>query len=136
MRTARGRVSRQRVNPSSLALDPEKYITRTFTPPPARPARPVRGPKFFMMPTVWAERLNAAKSAATFKVALHLLLKEFETHQQTTRLANVALTAIEVSRRQKWRALAELEKLGLIRVDRRNRKSPMVILLHLVVPHS
>jgi len=37
--------------------------------------------------------------------------------------------AVKISARSKWQALAELERLGLIEVDRRPRRSPRVVLL-------
>ena len=38
--------------------------------------------------------------------------------------------AVKISARSKWEALAELERLGRIEVDRRPRKSPRAVLLH------
>ena len=108
-----------------------------FNPAPAADPQPATqrsaaaSPKFLAVPTVWVQRLYGARGAATFKVVMHLLSKEYETHRQTVRLANVALMSIGITPYQKWRALAELERLGLVRVERRPRKSPMVTLLHL-----
>jgi hypothetical protein len=36
-----------------------------------------------------------------------------------------------LSRRSKWRAIAELESLGLVRVKRHQRRAPRVVLRHL-----
>jgi len=38
--------------------------------------------------------------------------------------------AVKICARSKWEALAELERLGLIELDRRPRKAPRVVLLH------
>jgi DNA-binding transcriptional regulator YhcF (GntR family) len=46
-------------------------------------------------------------------------------------LTNALAMAEGVSRRTKWNALIELERLGLVRVERRSRKSPRLHLLHL-----
>jgi hypothetical protein len=46
------------------------------------------------------------------------------------KLANGVLEIYGVSRGQKWRALKELEALGLIRVEHCERKSPRVTVLH------
>jgi hypothetical protein len=105
-------------------------------PQPTPQSRSAARPKFLAVPRVWVQRLYEARGAATFKLANHLLSKEYETHQQTIRLANVALASIGITARQKWRALAELERLGLVRVERRIRKSPMVTLLHPIRPRE
>jgi len=36
---------------------------------------------------------------------------------------------VHMSRRVKWRALVELERRGLIEVERRHRKSPIITLV-------
>ena len=41
-------------------------------------------------------------------------------------LANGMLKIDGVSRASKWRALAELERRGLISIERRSRKSPLI----------
>ena len=43
--------------------------------------------------------------------------------------SGVALAGKGVSGRSKWNALAELERLGLIKIERRNKKSPAIRLL-------
>ena len=105
-------------------------------PPPLEQAtqvvakgRPTRQ-GFTMLPDPWRVRLRAARRAATWNVAAELLSRSFKEHQQTIRLSNVGLASIGVASRQKWRALAELEKLGLVSIDRRTRKSPYVTLLY------
>jgi len=85
---------------------------------------------FIRMPLIWADRLNGARLVATYKVALHLLHEEFKDHGISIRLANGALEAKGVTRWQKWRAIEELEGLGLIEVKRRPRKSPEITLLY------
>jgi hypothetical protein len=108
-----------------------KRTTETRPASASKAAPSVRGPKFLKMPIVWIDRLNTAKLAVTFKVANHLLRKEYETHQPTIRLANIALVSIGITPHTKWRALAELERLGLVHIERHTRKSPVVTLLHL-----
>ena len=46
-------------------------------------------------------------------------------------LSNVGLEQEGLTRRSKWRALAELERLGLLLVERLPRKSPRVTLCYL-----
>jgi hypothetical protein len=109
----------------------------TFDPAPA-PAHVVEEGKavmkaaqqkglFVRVPYEWADRLNGAKYTATLKIALYLLRREFKEHG-TVRLPNSAFKGL--TSKQKWRALNELERLGLVKVERRPRKSPLVALLY------
>jgi len=83
--------------------------------------------QFVKVPMTWADRLGSAKYAATFKVAHRLLHEHWRGGGLPIQLANVALARNGVSRHQKWRALGELERLGLVRIERRVRKSPIVV---------
>jgi hypothetical protein len=96
----------------------------TLMPSAERAARRKR--QFIKVPLVWADRLGAVRRVATFKVALRLLRLHFRDHGQPVRLGNLALVLDNVSRRQKGLALAELERLGLVHVERRPRASPVV----------
>jgi hypothetical protein len=85
--------------------------------------------QFTIVPRSWSDRLATARHASTLKLALHLLYLHWKQDGRRITLANVALTSAGVTRRQKWRALRELEKLGLIAIERRPRKSPHIALL-------
>lgn len=85
--------------------------------------------QFIKVPLVWADRLGTARYAATLKVAHHLLRDHFRGGGRPVPLANVALARSGVSRHQKWRALRELERLGLVRIESRARKSPIVAVI-------
>ena len=93
------------------------------------PTRPRKG-HFVKVPLEWVARLSAARLAATWKVALHLLHESFKNRRQTIRLANGAVALDGISKCQKWRALAELEGLGLVSIEHRPRRSPDVTLLY------
>jgi hypothetical protein len=82
--------------------------------------------QFIKVPVDWADKLGAAKNAATAKVALRILRLHFFSRGRPVELGNQALQKTGVSRMQKHRALAELEHLGLVRVRRRPLKSPIV----------
>jgi hypothetical protein len=97
---------------------------------PGSERRPRRQDLFVMVPLEWMHRLAGAHTAATCTVALHLLFRAFQERQQTIKLANRLLASLGVSRWQKWRALAELEAMGLISVEHRERKSPIITLLY------
>jgi uncharacterized membrane protein len=81
--------------------------------PLARTAGAVRSrkrrPHFIQVPLLWVERLDGA-GGQTYRVALWLLIEG-------------------VSRQAKWKALRDLERRGLITVERRSRRSPLVRVL-------
>jgi hypothetical protein len=74
-------------------------------------------------------RLGAAKNASTLKLFLLLLHLRWKIGEEPFKLTNVALAGLGVDRKQKERALRELEDLDLVRVVRRERKSPLVAVL-------
>jgi hypothetical protein len=59
-----------------------------------------------------------------------LLHRAFKERNHTVKVANGLLALKGVSRRQKGRALLELEGMGLIKVEHRGRKSPGITLLY------
>jgi hypothetical protein len=66
---------------------------------------------------------------AAERVFLHLMFLSWRSPDKPVRLANADLTEKGVDRYTKRRVLRELEVLGLIRVERRHKKSPMVTVL-------
>ena len=85
-----------------------------------------RGP-FVQYPVEAITRLAGAKHLGTVKLfgwLLHLSWKA--DHRLPLRLANETVTPLGLSRWGKGAALRELEALGLIRVQRRERKSPLI----------
>jgi hypothetical protein len=71
-----------------------------------------------MVPLPWADRLSKSTRRATIFVALHLLRLTWKSKGAPVALSNLGLAEWGVSRREKWRALAELEALELIVVER------------------
>jgi hypothetical protein len=98
-----------------------KIVTNTMRRREARRRR-----QFVKFPLDWADRLKAVKRISSYRVALYLLYQDFRTSGKPVTLSNVALRGAGVSARQKWPALAELERIELIEVKRRPRKSPIV----------
>jgi hypothetical protein len=74
------------------------------------------------------ERLAQAKSAATLKVFLFLLLTDWKDRGKPILVANGKLEQLGVSRFAKGRALSELAELGLIKMQKRPRKSPKIVI--------
>ena len=95
-------------------------------------ARRRRQNQFVMVPLEWKIRLGGAHSVYTFKVALELLYRHWKSGGKPVLLPNVGIDG--VPRGTKWRALGELESLGLITIERRPKKSPRItIILNLPV---
>ena len=88
-----------------------------------------RHEKFIKVPMTWRERLAGA-TGNTILVALDLLYLAWKGGEgKPVRLANGMLRNDGVSRHSKWRALKDLERRGLITVERRPRQSPLITLI-------
>jgi hypothetical protein len=81
---------------------------------------------FVKVPWPWVERLRDARYIATYRVALYLLYQHWKGSGAPITLSNTATIAQGVTRHRKWEALRELEQLGLITVEKRERRSPRV----------
>jgi hypothetical protein len=86
--------------------------------------RPKKGDKapFVKVPLAWVEELKKAKSTATHVVAYDVLYKWWKDPGVPVVVSNVAFPSL--SPRQKLRAVAELEALGLVKVTRQGKQSP------------
>jgi hypothetical protein len=96
------------------------------TPTPRKIAK--RREHFVMVPFEWLERLNGAEGSA-YAVALHLLYLNWKGRGGPVKLANGMLKINGINRWSKKRALEDLERRGLITVERRPRKSPIIRLI-------
>jgi hypothetical protein len=97
-----------------------------------QPAKPKKWQRHYVnVPWQWVERLRGAKRISTYRLALVLLYEHWRTGARPTALSNVFALAEGLPARSKWRALAELESLGLIHVKRQRRHAPRVVLRHL-----
>ena len=83
---------------------------------------------FVKVPWTWVERLNGA-AGQTYRVAWYLLYLHWKGRGEPTKLANGMLRIDGVSRQAKWKALNDLEHRGLIAVERRQRRSPLIRVL-------
>jgi hypothetical protein len=90
---------------------------------------------FRMLPELWAVKLQDAIHIATLKLTNHLLACDWNQYGtpfeegEPIKLTNGWLADNQISPRAKWRALQELETLGLIRVEHRPRRSPLITLI-------
>jgi hypothetical protein len=80
---------------------------------------------FVMVSRRWAKALDGA-SGQTWQVAVLLLHLHWKEHGGPVRLSNSAAWAVKIPPRSKWWALGDLEERGLILVERRPRKAPIV----------
>jgi len=96
-------------------------------PAAAKPRRQNR--EFVRLTREQFDRLTKAKRPSTERVFLHLLFLTWRSPDKPVVLANTGLVAKGIDRHAKRRALLELEALGLIRVERRYRKSPIITVL-------
>ena len=108
---------------SKLRLDPKS----------AAGAAPVlkRNFAFVIRPWTWVQKLRKAKHSYTHSLADYLLFMHWKGGgREKLRLANSAIDdgkhGLGLSPWEKSRGLRELERLGLVTVDRRFKKSPMV----------
>ena len=108
-------------DPASLRVRPAQQ-TRT------KPKRWRR--HYVQVPWPWVERLKAAKRISTYRLALSLVYASWRNGGRPIVLSNVMAEEEGLSRRSKWRALAELEYLGLVEVRRRPRQAPGLVMRH------
>ena len=83
-----------------------------------------------IVPRAWELRLLQAKRISTYRLAIELLYLHWYGKGKSVTVSSNVAKAVKISARSKWEALAELDRLGLIEVHRKPRKSPRVVLLH------
>jgi hypothetical protein len=117
--------NRDHLNPDELALTDEQVQERLASVP-----RKIqkRRQHFIALPWMWFERLKGAHGQ-TYRVALYLLYLHWKGGGTPIKLTNGMLRIDGVSRYSKWRAVNSLERLGLVEVERRPRRSPLIRLL-------
>jgi diketogulonate reductase-like aldo/keto reductase len=93
---------------------PEKVVAEGL----AADKRRRRQQQFVKFPNSWAEALRGARRVGTYRIALYLLHQRWKNGECPITLSNVALEWLGVTRWEKWRALAELEQAGLIKVEK------------------
>jgi len=85
---------------------------------------------YTLVPREWELRLLDAKRVSTYRLAIELLYLHWYDGGKPVIVSSKVAKAVKFSARSKWNALAELERLGLVGVNRGPRKSPRVVLHH------
>ena len=91
---------------------------------------------YTLVPREWELRLLEAKRISTYRLAHEILYLHWYGKGKPVTVSGKVARAVKISARSKWEALAELERLGLIVVDRKPRRSPRVTPLHTQAPKS
>jgi hypothetical protein len=113
----------QDFDPAKLKLNPNCIPSG----PPAKKRTQRSKSQFVKLPMIWLESLAGIKaSASTYRVAAHLLHEAWKSGERVIKLPNEALAKKGVGREGKAIALRELRKAGLVAVEERPRKSPLV----------
>src|SRR4051794_15619243 len=89
-----------------------------------------------VIPRAWELRLLQAKRISTYRLAIELLYLRWYGKGKPIVVSGKVAQAVKISATSKWEALAELEQLDLIEVDRSPRKAPRVVLRHTQVKQS
>jgi hypothetical protein len=85
--------------------------------------------RFAILPLAWAAKAAAATNCPKAMVWVWLVQQARKTRSDTVAVSNEALATYGVSRKVKTLALRQLEVAGLIAVERRCGKAPLVKLL-------
>jgi hypothetical protein len=88
------------------------------------------------LPRAWELRLQKAKRIVTYRLAIELLYLHWYGKGKPIAVTGKVAQAAKISATSKWEALAELERLDLIEVDRSPRSAPRVVLRHARTPQS
>jgi hypothetical protein len=114
-------------DPKMFELPPDILAVKRVSPAKLKKLEK-RSKHFVMVPWEWMDKLVGCRGQ-TLRVAFVILYLSWKARGTPIKLANGMLLMDGVSRRAKWRALDHLEEVGLISVERRLRKSPIITVL-------
>jgi hypothetical protein len=101
----------------------------TQKPPSTRPkgVRAGLDGSFIMVPREWqVQLLRIDADKCTYRLALYLLWEAWRTRGVRVKVTNVRMKEEGVGRRGKRQAVAQLERAGLVVVERTDHGSPVV----------
>jgi|SRR6476620_759105 hypothetical protein len=85
---------------------------------------------YVRVPWFWVERLRLARRTVTYQLAYLVVYEHWRSGGRPIVLSNLMAAAEGLSKRSKSNALADLERLGLIKLERHRRRAPRVRALH------
>ena len=88
--------------------------------------------QYVRVPWEWVEQLQSARRVSTYRLALVLLYEDWRTGGKPIVLSNISMKAEGLLPRSKWNALSELADLGLITIEKKNGRSPRVVVREVV----
>jgi hypothetical protein len=97
----------------------------------AVPIKRKRAEPFARISLSWAAMAAAATNCPRALVWIWLVYRAWQTKSTTVSVPNSALVKLGVSREVKRLALRQLERAGLVTIERHTRKTPAVTLLKL-----
>lgn len=112
-----------------------RVVTKTASAPNASRRKGWQR-NYTLVPREWELRLLGARRISTYRLAHELLYLHWYGKGKPVTVSSKVARAVKISARSKWEAIAELERLGLIEVVRKPRKSPRVTPLHTQAPKS
>jgi hypothetical protein len=112
-------LERFQLTPDEVAQIPSRKVK---TP---QPKLEKRRRQFVRVPMEWFEKLGGAPGQ-TFFIAVYVLYMDWKSLGKPFPLANGMLKFDGVGRHAKYKALRELERRGLVTVEWRRRRSPIV----------
>jgi hypothetical protein len=111
-------------------MEPEPWhVRRRRELEAAAPAKRKKAEPFVKVPMWWIEAASKATRSPATLVMIKLLRASWKARRSTFPLPNARLARRGVSRKVKHRVLRDLERAGLIVVDRPARKTPLISLV-------
>jgi hypothetical protein len=126
-------MSQDDIDVEKLRVDPE-FIQQMAGGPDGKSKRKGWRRNFTQIPREWELRLLGARRVASYRLGLELLYRHWRAGGEPIAVTRAVAKTANLSARSKSNALAELEQLGLIMIDRGVRRSPRVTLL--LVPRN
>ena len=119
--------NRDPIDIEALRIDP---ADPTLVPQKADKTRKKKWERqYILFPWSWLDALKATGRGATWRLALFILYEHWRNGGRKIKLTNIMAAEVGVSSDAKGRALEDLEQAGLIEVERRPDKSPLITLL-------
>lgn len=95
----------------------------------AAPVKRRKAEPFVKVPLWWIAQATKATNTGRALVCVELLYAAWKTKRSTFPLPNSRLAKLGITRETKRRVLRDLERAGLVAVERPSRKTPIITLV-------